>query len=265
MEDLVILKIGGSVCTEKSKGEFRVRTRAVRRIGKEIVLAREKIPFRLVVVNGAGPFGHANVVDYDIAGGLETPRDFAGFSKTVCDCSYLNWSVSENLRKSGLVTLPYPTSSIAVQNKGRVASLSFDAVKKLWMNFPHLVPVLNGTMVADTVIRGSVLGGDSIIEHLALRLKPKKIIFATDVDGVFTKDPRKNKNAKLIKTVTKDSYGDVKLGIGGSANVDVTGGMLGKVERLLDLGTETLIVNGNVPGRVKKALSGKDVKCTMIC
>jgi isopentenyl phosphate kinase len=221
-------------------------------------------PFRLLVVHGAGPFGHVNVKDYDINDGLESPRDFEGLSKTNCDCTYLNWAVSDNLRKEGLVTYPFPTSSVVVQDKKRIVDFNIDPVRKLWNSNEDIVPVMNGIMVPDLHLKASVISGDGVIEYLGARLKPKLVVFATDVDGIYDSDPRSNRRAKLISTVSKDSYGEVRAGLSGSKGVDVTGGMLGKMERLLGMNVRTLIVNGNVPGRVRNALLGKPVKSTEI-
>ncbi len=260
MKDLVLLKIGGSICTEKSTGKFRVKTKVVGRIAAEIMEARKRKEFRLLVVNGAGPFGHANVAEYDINDGLRTDRDFEGFIKTVSDCGHLNSEVSRIMRKNGLLAHPYPTSSVMIQSKKRIVFFCTDVIKRLWDSNDRIVPVMNGTMVPDTELKGSVVGGDEVIEHLAGRLLARKIIFATDVDGIFTRDPRKYKSAKLIDVVTKGNFEQLKKGITGSSAVDVTGGMLGKVERLLSLDVPAMIINGNVPGRVRDALLGKAVK-----
>jgi isopentenyl phosphate kinase len=264
MRDLILLKIGGSICTEKSKGKFKVKTRTVARIASEIAEARKQKEFTLLIVNGAGPFGHVNVTDFDINDGLRTPRDFEGFSKTVCDCSYENCLISEILRKGGLLAIPYPSSSVIIQAKKKVVVFWMDLIKRLWDADADIIPVMNGTMVPDTEMNGSVVSGDAVIEHISTRMKVSLIIFATDVDGIYTADPRKKKGARLIDVITKDRFGDIKHGISGSSNVDVTGGMLGKVERLLGLGAKTLIVNGNKPGRVRDALLGKEVRGTII-
>ncbi len=264
MKDLVLLKIGGSVCTEKSKGRFIVRVPAVRRIAKEVAAAREAGGFGLIVVNGAGPFGHVNVKDYDINDGLKTERDFEGYVKTICDCTYLNWKISDILRQEGVPAFPFPSSSVIVQEKKRIASFGLDVVKRAWDSSQSLVPVMNGTMVPDVRIGGSVVSGDAVLEHLARRLRPRTMVFATDVDGIFTADPNVDCRAKLIESVDESSFHDVRKSLSGSSNVDVTGGMLGKVERLLGIGTRCLIVNGNVPGRVRKALAGEEVTGTVI-
>ena len=55
------------------------------------------------------------------------------------------------------------------------------------------------------VFTGGLSPGQSTNATAALiaeRTKAKLFVNATDVDGVFTSDPRKNKNAKLIKSIT---------------------------------------------------------------
>jgi isopentenyl phosphate kinase len=264
MNDLVILKIGGSVCTQKASGKFSVRKAAVRRIAREIKEAMDKRGFSLLVVNGAGPFGHSNVAQYDINEGVRTQRDFEGFYKTVCDCSFLNWSIADIMRREGLHAYPFPTSSVAVQSGKKIVAFEIEAMKRMWDVDKKAVPVMNGTMVPDMKLGGSVISGDAVIEYLSGRLRPKLVVFATDVDGIFTADPVKKKNAKLIEEVTRRNIGDVTKSLSGSSAVDVTGGMLGKVERLLSLDSDTLIVNGNAPGRVKKALLGEKVWGTLV-
>ena len=264
MKDLVILKIGGSVCTDKSRNSFRVRSDVVKRIGKEIRDARMEKAFRLIVVNGAGPFGHLNVKRYDINNGLHTEKDYEGFSKTLSDCTYLNWKVSDTLRSAGLVTMPYPSSSVAIQVKKKLVSVYLDNMKRIWDANDSVIPVLNGTMVPDMKLGSSPMSGDAIIEYLARRLSPKSIIFLTDVDGVFDKDPNRFADAKLLKTITKDDLGSIKRYATGSSNVDVTGGMLGKLKNLLELNSQCYVVNGNRPGNTRAVLLDEPVKGTLI-
>ena len=264
MRELILLKIGGSVCTQKSAGKFRVRYGPVARIAAEIAVAQKQRPFRLVVVNGAGPFGHVNVLRYDINEGLRTARDFEGFAKTVADCAYLNWRVAEILRRKGVLSYPLPSSSVVIQSRKKISSFCADAIRNLWASSEDMVPVMNGTMVPDVGLGGSVVSGDAVIEHLANAMATSLIVFATDVDGIFTADPRKNARARLVPEVTKENFDRLRKGISGSAGADVTGGMLGKAERLLSLACPSVIVNGNRPGRVGDALAGRPVRGTVI-
>ena len=264
MKDLILLKIGGSICTEKSAGKFKVKEKTVKSIAEEIAGARSHREFRLLVVNGAGPFGHVNVTNYDIDNGLRKPRDWEGYAKTVCDCSYVNYAVSEALRKSGLLSIPYPSSGVIVQSGKKIISFYIDVIKRLWEQNYEIVPVMNGTMVPDLKLRGSAMSGDAVIEYLAKKLDVNMAIFATDVDGIYTADPKKNEKAKLIDVITRANFEEIKSGITGSSNVDVTGGMLGKVEKLISLRVKTIVINGNIPGRVRDALLGREVEGTVI-
>jgi isopentenyl phosphate kinase len=81
------------------------------------------------------------------------------------------------------------------------------------------------------------------------------------VDGVLRGD------GTLVERLSAADFQALKPELVGAAGVDVTGGMLHKVERLLDLaaqGVPGLILNGAVPGRLRSALRGEDVVGTVI-
>ena len=82
MSQLVILKLGGSVITEKERNKVKARKGLIKRIAKEIKRARKKKDFRLILVHGAGPFGHKFVTDYGINKGIKTERQVQGFVLT---------------------------------------------------------------------------------------------------------------------------------------------------------------------------------------
>jgi isopentenyl phosphate kinase len=80
------------------------------------------------------------------------------------------------------------------------------------------------------------------------------------VDGVMTADPSKDKNARLIPEITIKNYAKIKSSLTSSDGVDVTGGMLSKVESMLELakkGIESEIINGDKPGNLLRALKGE--------
>ncbi len=118
------------------------------------------------------------------------------------------------------------------------------------------VPVIYGDVVPDLdeSIKICVLSGDQIINYLGENLKPKRVILGSDVDGIYTKNPKKYDDAKLLNTVT--SCDD--LIAEGSLNVDVTGGMNGKLTELIELaqlGVESEIINAGKENFIKKALN----------
>jgi len=51
------------------------------------------------------------------------------------------------------------------------------------------VPILHGDCVLDDVQGCAILSGDKIIEKLVEKLRPRRVVFLTDVDGIFDKPP----------------------------------------------------------------------------
>ena len=108
------------------------------------------------------------------------------------------------------------------------------------------------------VFTGGLSPGQSTNATAALiaeRTKAKLFINATDVDGVFTSDPRKNKNAKLIKSITTKNL----------LSKVVNDKMSAGTYDLMDLLSLKIIERSKIPtivikcdsGRIKSAISGK--------
>lgn len=108
------------------------------------------------------------------------------------------------------------------------------------------------------VFTGGLSPGQSTNATAALiaeRTKAKLFVNATDVDGVFTSDPRKNKNAKLIKSITTKNL----------LSKVVDDKMSAGTYNLMDLLSLKIIERSKIPTivikcdsrRIKSAISGK--------
>ena len=104
-----------------------------------------------------------------------------------------------------------------------------------------------------------MVSGDATIAHLAKKLKAKKIFFGTDVNGVFSSDPKKNPGALHIPRITKKNWKQALFGVSGSASLDVTGGMKGKLAKLAEQtrGIPIVIFDAQKKGNTFNALAGK--------
>jgi aspartokinase-like uncharacterized kinase len=96
---------------------------------------------------------------------------------------------------------------------------------------------------------------DSIAAYIASRLNADKVIFATDVDGIFTSDPKKHSDAKLIK---RTSASELLKSIQ-RTSVDQ---FLPKL--LLKTQMDCYIVNGKYPERIEAILTGQHTICTLV-
>jgi aspartokinase-like uncharacterized kinase len=96
---------------------------------------------------------------------------------------------------------------------------------------------------------------DSIAVYIAGQLRIIKVLLVTDVDGVFTRDPKKYPDAKLIKRLPAKEL----LAMNKRTSVDK---FLPKL--LLQLQINCFVVNGLYPERIETILDGQDTICTLV-
>jgi isopentenyl phosphate kinase len=262
MSELMILKVGGSVITDKHSEQPKVDFSNLNRLADEIAKAR---PERLIFMHGAGSYGHVIVKKSGIGQGIRNREQILAFAETQRLQNELDSIVCKALIERGVPAIPCQASSTAVMDKGRLVKMDTDAIAGMLET--GLVPVLYGVPAYDRDQKCSILSADQIAPYLALKLGAKKIIHGTNVDGVFTGDPNKNPDAKLIPEITSKNFDQVRQWLTGSNAVDVTGGMFGKVYECMEAaknGVESLLVNAIKKNYVRKALAGEKVVGTVI-
>ncbi len=90
-----------------------------------------------------------------------------------------------------------------------------------------LVPVIHGDVVMDQVRGACIVSGDQLIRVLAEDLEMDRVGLATDVPGLLAED------GSVVRELRRSMAHQVT--IGRSDNIDVTGGMEGKIAELLSL------------------------------
>jgi isopentenyl phosphate kinase len=258
MKNLIILKIGGSILTKKDQ-PFTANMENLQRLALEIAEAYKPKKMKLVLIHGAGSFGHYIAEKTGIHKGMKTHEDAVAFGVTQKWQNYWNSIVVTELNKHGLPAMPVQASAFSVLRDNKLVWMPMRTIKELLKL--GMIPVLYGVPAVDIAQGCCILSGDQILSWIADKLKPEKIIHATDVDGIFTDDPRKNPGAQLIKKVDLDKWDELKSHLSGSSSVDVTGGMFGKIHQLTGLsktGLRCEIINANKEGFVSRALSGEE-------
>jgi aspartokinase-like uncharacterized kinase len=96
---------------------------------------------------------------------------------------------------------------------------------------------------------------DSISAYVASRLHAAKVVLVTDVDGVFTEDPKRHADAVLIGRLSAEELLKLKQ----RTSVDR---YLPKL--LLESPIDCYVVNGNYPERIEAVLAGQQATCTLI-
>ena len=268
MQPLYILKIGGSVATHKDKAGVSVRTDLLGEIARSIKKAQAKKKFDLILIHGAGAAGHQIANKYGLEGGsLGNDRKFNGSLLCNLEIQKLDDAVTEVFVSGGMKVFPIRTSSVIVQKNKTIEYFDTRMVEEsLRRGCP---PMLYGEMVFDSELDMSACSGDAIASVLARKMKAEKIFFASDIDGIFDKDPHRHSDAKLVENIgLKEILGNDKIKISGSHSVDVTGGLGGKIRSLgLKYGNylKTVEIFNGLDGKnFENALLGKDFPHTVI-
>jgi len=96
---------------------------------------------------------------------------------------------------------------------------------------------------------------DSIAAYVAGRVNAGKVVLVTDVDGVFTSDPKKFSDAKLIEKLSAKELSKLNQ----RTSVDRYLPNL-----LLKARIDCYVVNGKYPERVEAVLAGQQTTCTLV-
>ena len=96
-----ILKIGGSVISKKH-GYMEENERSIESLCEVIANAWKSGKRDLVLVHGAGSFGHAPVIMHGIKKGIRTAEHKISFCDTHASCSYLSLIIVNSLIQNGV-------------------------------------------------------------------------------------------------------------------------------------------------------------------
>ena len=255
--DLIFLKLGGSLITDKDQPLTALPV-IIHRIAQEIRESLEENPkIRLLIGHGSGSFGHAIADKYQTQEGGWDQKYWRGFSEVWEAARKLNQFVIEIFHQENLPVIAFPPSAAAIAE---------DKEFKHWDIHPieftlsqSLIPLVQGDVIFDTEIGGTIFSTEKSFQYLSKKMLPSKILLAGIDKGVY-KDPR-NKN-EIISMITPSNYYKIRSNLSGSGSVDVTGGMIAKVELMLSLVREqpslqVQIFSGLEPGNVKKVLNGE--------
>ncbi|HWR25878.1 MAG TPA: isopentenyl phosphate kinase [Methanosarcina sp.] len=243
----VILKLGGSVITDKSADEGVVREAELLRIAQEVSEWRGKI----IIVHGAGSFGHAYAKKY----GLDRAFDPEGTIVTHESVKKLAASVVNALNRFGVRAVAVHPMCCTICRNRRIESMYYDNIKLMLEK--KLVPVLHGDVVMDLELGACVLSGDQIVPYLAKELGITRLGLGSAEDGVLDND------GKTVPEITPENFVNIKPYIKGSESTDVTGGMLGKVQELLELSKTSCITsyifNAGKEKNIYRFLNGESI------
>jgi len=123
-----------------------------------------------------------------------------------------------------------------------------------------VIPILNenDSIATEEIVIGD---NDTLGAIVATTVGADLLIILSDIDGLFTEDPRINKEAVLLHSV-KEITNEIESMTGGKGSALGTGGMHTKINAAkiaTNAGTDMIIANGKDPKILYKIVEGKDV------
>lgn len=124
-----------------------------------------------------------------------------------------------------------------------------------------VIPIVNenDTIATHELASLSVFGdNDTLSAVVAALIEADLLILMSDIDGLYTDDPRKNPDAKFIETVEKLDENLMSMGKGSSSDVG-TGGMATKLSAATIAsasGTDMVIANGGDFHNIHRIING---------
>ena len=125
------------------------------------------------------------------------------------------------------------------------------------------LPIINenDTVSTDEIVIGD---NDTLAAIVAESVEADKLVLLSDIDGLYTADPHKDPDAKLIERVSCVDEKLIALA-GGSNGSQGTGGMVTKLQAAkicLSCGCDMVIANGSDPRNLYHILDGKSIGTT---
>ena len=271
MKELIFLKLGGSLITDKTQ-PYTPRLDVIEDVALQISTALRTHPeLRLVLGHGSGSFGHVAATEYGTRDGFVAhpphlpgqERDttaqgyWKGFAEVWYQASALNRFVMKALNKVKVPAIALPPSASVTASDGKVS---------IWETSPlsmalgaGLVPVIYGDVTFDEVRGGTILSTEDLFGHLARAFNPDIILLAGLEAAVWEDFPNRTRK---VESITPKTFTQVAEKVEKAAGADVTGGMKSKVTQMLDLVQQNpllkiQIFSGSEPGNIVRALSGE--------
>ena len=263
--EIVLLKLGGSLLTDKDK-PFSIREDIVKSAIQQIINANKKI----ILIHGGGSFGHPLAKEYNISAGINSsiPHQILGLTETHQSMNNFNSYLIDLFLEKKYPALSIQASSIFIKDSFKISTQSIDIIETaLDLN---ILPILYGDIILDKQGSFSIISGDQIIFELCENLKKyqiSKVIFVMETDGIYINDEdSKQKNVKLATKLYLRDLENLNLADLGQ-KIDVTGGIQGKINSIKEICKYNIpvqLLNGLKEGYIYKSLKNEMINCTNI-
>ncbi len=245
----VVLKVGSSLVASKGLG---LHTERLERLAAELAELKTQNRDILMVSSGAIVSGIEKLGLKEYPKSLPIKQAAAAVGQ-----SRLMWAYEKAFEKEGVKVAQVLLTREDLTNRARFLNSRHTLTALLGFG---VVPIINEN---DTVAVEEIRFGDndSLAGMVAHLVDADLLVILSDVEGLYTEDPRKNPKATLISVVAEVTD-EIERRAGGTASFEGTGGMRTKVmaaKTAASYGVATVILSGERTGQLTALFDGKDV------
>ena len=163
-----LIKLGGSVITDKSQYKKFDREQA-ERLCREI--AESGVP--VIIVHGAGSFGHVLAKKYSIQNGYTDPEQVQAAAQVHHDAMELGMLMTQTLMDNGIPAASVSPGTCFVMDNGRIVPDNLEPIEALAKM--GIMPVTFGDVVMDRTRGFGIVSGDQMMELMAEMFRPETV------------------------------------------------------------------------------------------
>lgn len=242
----IVVKIGSSLIASRATG---LRPEQIERLADEIAALRTDGREVLVVSSGAIVSGIKKLQLKEYPKSLPVKQAAAAVGQ-----SRLMWAYEKAFERLNIQVAQILLTHQDLADRRRFLNARYTLTALIGFG---VIPIINEN---DTVAVEEIRVGDNdtLAAQVAHLVDADLLIILSDVDGMFTEDPRKNPAATLIPLIPEITE-EIERKAGMSSTFEGTGGMATKVraaKKVGEYGVATLIVNGQQPGLLPHVVAG---------
>jgi len=210
----------------------------------------------LILLYGGGSFGHPLAHQYKLSGRALSIDTLTGAAKTISAMRRLGTVLTGIFLEEGIPVVPLQTSSFVQERNGKLIITNYSLIEDILSHGG--IPLLGGDVIIADHCRTVIASADRLASELAMHFHSRRLLFATDINGVYKKLPARARERPLRMILRKELLAMVASRTVKDGAFDVTGAMVEKLRSLLPLRNCTVIIfNGLLPNMFVRALRGE--------
>eukprot|EP01084_Bolivina_argentea_P315025 545710_1 len=202
----VIVKMGGAFITNKTK--LHTLNENNIDIAAKHILDAYKSNYIMILVHGAGSYGHFEAKKYKLMNGLYKSDSIKGMVLCRKTVNILHQFLVNKLIEYELPIISVSPNNIIQSNDGIISRKQFkpfiahiNRIIKYGM-----IPLIHGDIIFDNKRGCHILSGDIIIQHLSSIFNPQRTVFWSNINGIYD-CTNINKKYKLLKRINVNPKG----------------------------------------------------------